>query len=100
MTPIKAEKCAHPVCSCMTTSGGYSASSAKQWKRWLTSLATADMLSAQATRITFPRLPRSPLEGGGRAAVERLHRGRLVRGRERLSGRRSGRRLYFSSRSR
>ncbi len=23
MTPTKAEKCAHPICSCMTTSGGY-----------------------------------------------------------------------------
>jgi hypothetical protein len=23
MEPVKAEKCAHPVCSCMTTSGKY-----------------------------------------------------------------------------
>jgi hypothetical protein len=23
MTPTKAEKCAHPVCSCLTTSGKY-----------------------------------------------------------------------------
>jgi hypothetical protein len=23
MTPAKAEKCAHPICSCMTISGGY-----------------------------------------------------------------------------
>jgi hypothetical protein len=48
------------------------ASSAKQWKKWLTSLATADILYAQATRITFHRLRRSPLESNGRAAAKKL----------------------------
>ena len=52
MASEKAVKCAHPLCSCVTTSGKYCSASVRQRKRRRRSLVRAHTPDAKARRTS------------------------------------------------
>jgi hypothetical protein len=50
MATAKAEKCAHPVCSCVTTSGKYCSTQCEAMERRRTSIVRADTPAARVKR--------------------------------------------------